>query len=119
MVQKEGLSDMIRRQSASGGEVPAGAPAARDVALAADNPLLLEYLTATSFEDGSERETATLLIFAASGVWKGCLNDRAESRALWVSGVDVAGVLEALERALDTTTPDWRPTRQFGSGKRK
>lgn len=108
--QCEGITQMIKRQSASASDVRPGDPAARDVAMEADNPLLFEYLTSTTFGDGSERETSTLLLFASGGVWKGCLNDRAEGQALWVSGASVGDVLEALERALDTTSPDWRRT---------
>jgi len=105
----ESISAMIKRNSGGQGG-PNGRPCSRDVVLEADHPLLMEYLTQTAFEDGSERETATLLIFAAEGVWKICLNDRAEDQALWASGSDVASAMEALERMLDTAAPDWRRT---------
>lgn len=103
---------MIKRQSASQQEQAPGVRAARDTVMEAEYPLLTEYLVETVFSDGSERETATLLVFASGGVWKGCLNDRSEGKALWASGASLSDVYEALERALDTSSPDWRPTRQ-------
>ncbi len=101
---------MIRRQSARATDGVTPVLAARDTVMEADRPLLTEYLVSTVFGDGSERQTATLLIFATEGVWKVCLNDRAEEQALWASGVDVASALDALERMLDTEAPDWRRT---------
>lgn len=82
----------------------------RDEDFVGEYPLLFEYLAHRQYDDGSERETSTLLVFAADGVWKACLNDRAEGQALWVSCSFFGGVLEALERALDTSAPDWRRT---------
>jgi hypothetical protein len=109
---------MIKRQSAS---APSGlgSLAAKDDAFSRRCPLMFEYLTATTFEDGSERQTATLLVFAAEGVWKGCLNDRAEEQALWASASDLQGVLDALEHALETGAPDWRRTSSRKSGGRR
>lgn len=109
-VQRERITDMIRRQSGSSEGDSGRTVAARDTVMEADRPLLMEYLTAMTFADGSERQTSTLLVFAAEGLWKVCLNDRAEEQALWASGPDVASALDALERMLDTEAPDWRRT---------
>jgi hypothetical protein len=83
----------------------------------ADTPLLFEYLSHRQFEDGSMRETSTLMVFASEGLWKGCLNDRQEGRALWASAETIGGLLEALERCLDHTHPDWRPVKKFSPKK--
>lgn len=110
-------SEMIRRQSASGKCVTGSQYAARDVVMEADNPLLFEYLTARTFEDGSERETSTLLIFASEGVWKACLNDRAEQRALWASGASYADAIAALESLLDSGAETWRAYKPYKKSK--
>lgn len=71
-------------------------------------PVLAEYLTATAFEDGSERPTATLLLFTEDGVWKCCLNDRANARSAWVSGQTPEECVSALEEAVSTGEVQWR-----------
>lgn len=104
---------MIRRQSKSASGDGNAVHAARDTVMEADRPLLMEYLTDLTYSDGSERQTATLLIFAADGVWKACLNDRSEEQCLWASGSDVAAALDALETMLDTGAPDWRRVTKY------
>lgn len=97
------------------------APAARYAidSLAAAHPALWEYLTVDVFEDGTERQTSTLLLFAERGLIKGCLKDRSVNRALWASAATVTGLLEVLEEALSTESGDWRAERPLGAGKAK
>jgi len=113
----EDLSTMIRRQSASTKCDTGAVFAARDVVMEAEYPLMTEYLVTRTFEDGSERETSTLLVFAAEGVWKVCLNDRAEQRALWASGASYGDALAALEKLLDSGAETWRPYKPYKKGK--
>lgn len=113
----EELSTMIRRQSASTKCETGAQYAARDVVMEAEYPLLTEYLISRQFEDGSERETSTLLVFASEGVWKVCLNDRAEQRALWASGASYADAIAALEKLLDSGAETWRAYKPYKKGK--
>lgn len=84
-------------------------------------PALWEYLTATAWPEGGERETATVLIFVEDGTFKGCLNDRANSRSGWASADSFTGLLDALEGKLQTSEMDWRKnrTQHQSQGKKK
>lgn len=76
-------------------------------------PLLTAYLEDDTWDDGATRETSTLLVFVENGVLKGCFNDRAMSRSVFVSSGSLAGLLEALECGLQDNSLDWRAKQQF------
>lgn len=71
-------------------------------------PTLYEYLTCDKWEDGTARATSTLLLFLDAGILKGCINDRAMSRSLFVGGSTLQSLLEAAEEALRAENPGWR-----------
>lgn len=71
-------------------------------------PNLFAFLTDDMWEDGTERETSTLLIFADGGVLKAWLNDRALARSLWVAGATIQGLLDALNEAVVDPKAGWR-----------
>jgi hypothetical protein len=71
-------------------------------------PTVWEYLTATTFDDGSARETATVSVFVEEGLVKVALNDRAERRSAYVTGSDLRAALKALEGILGAGEVDWR-----------
>lgn len=82
-------------------------------------PALWEYLTLRSYDDGSPRQAATLLVFVEDGTWKACLSDREAQRSAWAAAGTFQGVLAALEASLATGTVQWRMARpQGGKGKR-
>ena len=81
---------------------------AEDPEFAEDFPALSEFLLIRKMDDGTVRQGASLLIFAEDGVWKACLNDRAEERTLWCSGSTFADLLDALEAMLQSDSPQWR-----------
>lgn len=107
----------MRREEVVAGNVPEGV-AATDATMSRQLPLIFEYLTCARWDDGGERQTATLMVLAEQGTWKGCLNDRDGSRSCWVAADTFTGVLEALERALRNGTADWR-VRPPESGRRR
>lgn len=80
-------------------------------------PLLSEYLCCTSWDDGKPRQVATLLIVTECGAWKACLNDRAQARSLWVSAEGFDSLLWAVETALGSPAPGWRPAKVWSKGK--
>lgn len=82
-------------------------------------PTLVDYLTQEAWEDGSVRQTSTLLLFREEGCWKACLNDRAMERTAWCSGRSPEGLLQGLEDSLLTGSAEWRKKSVAGSGKRK
>lgn len=83
-------------------------------------PLLRDYLCDGMWDDGTQRDTATLLFFWEDGRMKVCLNDRANSRSLWAAGASVETCLAALETMLSTGSAEWRASRGRGAqGKEK
>lgn len=82
------------------------------------HPALWEYLTVDSYDDGTAREVATLLLFTEDGLFKACLNDRATSRTCWMSATTVGGLLGLLEEALQGDNAEWRTKREGGPKKR-
>jgi len=71
-------------------------------------PTLWGYLSDLRYEDGSPRQTATLMLLAEQGVVKACLNDRDNDRSVWVSGRGVEEALSVLEAALLAGRAEWR-----------
>lgn len=80
-------------------------------------PLLFEYLTCDTWDDGTTRETSTLLLFVDAGVLKGCVNDRAMGRNLFVAAESLSGLLGAANEALGETSPGWRATKTYAAKK--
>jgi hypothetical protein len=85
-----------------------GGPAAWDSDWEDERPALLEYLTATTDENGRPRQTATITLCAENGLWKAALNDREQLASLWVSGESVEAVLGLLEAAARLPDGPWR-----------
>lgn len=71
-------------------------------------PAVWEYLAVSVWDDGSARETATLLLFCEDGQVKVCLNDREAQRSAWASGRTLDDALEALEGGLEEGSTSWR-----------
>lgn len=71
-------------------------------------PHLFEFLVDTRWEDGTERETGTLLLFAEAGRLKACLNDRALGRSVFLSAESLESLFSALQAGLADESLDWR-----------
>lgn len=82
-----------------------------DSLFSSKSPALFEYLTEDKWEDGKPRPTATLLVFAEQGVFKACVNDRANGVIAWFSDERFQGLLEAVERGLADGTAEWRASK--------
>lgn len=92
---------------------------ATDGKLAKDCPALAEYLTATSYPDGTERRTSSLTVFTEDGQWKACLNEREQGLVLFGTGKTLQGSLTALEALLTAEETPWRASRgEQGKAKR-
>lgn len=87
----------------------------RDADFEKKYPALWEYLTVTKFDDGTERQTSTLLVFSDGDEFRGCLNDRQEERSCWAVGVSFMGLIVALEERLASGTAEWRTNNRPGS----
>lgn len=91
----------------------------RDIKAEKEIPTLWSYLTQTTWEDGTARQTAGLLIFAQDGMLKAMLRDKDAGLCLWVAGKSWAGLLGALEAALNDPEAEWRVDRQAEGDKAK
>jgi hypothetical protein len=78
-------------------------------------PLLVAHLEDAKWDDGSRRETSTLMLLVEDGWLKACLNDRALGCSLWVTGDSLAAVLDALEGHLEAGDGEWRIRKPFGA----
>lgn len=85
---------------------------ASDPKWAKDFPAIHEYLTVAPGDSGNAAKTATLTIFSEAGMFKICLNDRAEGYSAFASGETVTEALEALEGQLSSGNTDWREAKR-------
>lgn len=79
-----------------------------DPAFLARYPVIWEYMTIDSYDDGKPRQRSTLLFVVEDGAWKCCLNDRDQQRSLWLAGGSFEAVLAVLEATLDDPRAIWR-----------
>lgn len=82
------------------------------------HPALTEYLTATRYADGTQREPASCIVFVEGGRWKACLNDKDTQQTGWCSAGAFEELWDTLECALAAGTLDWRRSRLQGGGGR-
>ncbi len=76
-------------------------------------PALFEYLTATTWEDGTERKTSTVTFFSDDGCWKCSLNERESGHCLFGTGSTLDQCLDTLESLLESEAgAPWRKSRQ-------
>lgn len=82
-------------------------------------PLMLAYMTQDRWEDGTARQTASVLLFKQDGMIKAMLRDRDTGLCLWAAGNGLFAVLNALEGLLCDPKADWRQDRQVEGQKAK
>jgi len=86
-------------------------PSFSDDVMKRNYPALYEYLTSTTYPDGSKRETSTILVFVDDGQLKVCLNDRETSLMLWSSGESFEESLLVMDELLRSDNPPWRESK--------
>lgn len=74
-------------------------------------PTLCEFLSSSSWPDGSARRPGTCLLFVDEGKLKACLSDRDQGLVAFVVGTSFADVLLACEGVLTREDADWRAQR--------
>jgi len=85
-----------------------------DESFRAAYPAMAEFMMGDEGTPPEDGKTATLLLFVEEGLFKVCLNDRAQDVSGWASGATFDQVLASLESALQDGTLAWRsrPTRR-------
>lgn len=89
------------------------------VEFAKDYPALHEYLTAETYDDGSPRQTSTMLFFVEDGGFKLCFCDRDLDRTVWAHDDSIEECLLSLEAVLSSGTAVWRKSGQRRGAKAK
>jgi len=112
----EGAVEMLLKKDEAARAATAGAVTLVDVKMQKAQPTLWLYLTQSQWEDGSPRATSGLTVFVQDGLFKGLLKENEQSLCLWVAAASFNGLLDALEAALNTPSPDWRVDRRAGGG---
>jgi hypothetical protein len=102
----------LQRRQAATKDGPAPVSAAPSTGYWAKLPTLCEWLSATTWEDGSSRSTGTVMVFAEDGRWKAWVHDRDASMGCFVSSETLDGLWSAVEKAVGASGGDWRPDRK-------
>jgi hypothetical protein len=84
----------------------------KDIRAAKEYPLLWDHLSQRKWDDGSPRQTSSMMLFEQDGVLKAMLRDKDAGLCLWVASKSLYGVLGALEAALGDPEAEWRVDRQ-------
>lgn len=82
-------------------------------------PNLLAMLQDSKYDDGSARETSTLLVLAEGGMVKLCLNDRDLGRTAWTTATTLEDALASLESRLAKDQCEWRKSEPWQGRKKK
>lgn len=69
---------------------------------------LAEWMTATSYEDGTPRQVPTCTFWCQGGEWKANLRDRAEGLCLWLSAATWAELVKIMDEACQDASYPWR-----------
>lgn len=83
-------------------------------------PTLAAFLFDATYEDGSERQTGTLLLFGQDGLVKCFLNDRDTDSSACLSAKTPGALLMKAEKQLQAGAVEWRgrPPQRKGGGKK-
>jgi hypothetical protein len=98
-------------------EARASAGLMMDEAFVKRHPQLVAYLTDDLWEDGKERELASLTFSVSEGKWQVGLNDKAMQRSMYSAAATLGDALRALEKALADGVEAWRPWKR-GRGRK-
>lgn len=77
-------------------------------------PTLWDYLTESTYSDGTARRPSTLLFFCEDGLVKVCLHDRDLARSAWSTGKGEEECLATLEAKLVDGSVEWRRDQKVG-----
>ena len=85
----------------------AGGPCASSEGLS-KLPRLAEWMTSTTYEDGTPRTVPTITFWCQGGEWRANLRDRAEGLCLWLCAPTWVDLVKMIDLAcLDESYP-WR-----------
>lgn len=71
-------------------------------------PNLTDMLQCTQWDDRTNRQTSTLLLFVEDSVLKACLNDRHFQRSAFFTAETMEALIVKIELALTNDTAEWK-----------
>src|SRR5262252_32539 len=71
-------------------------------------PTLWLWLTQTTWPNGDQRKTSTIVLFSQDGMVKGMVRDKEDDTCLWMTARTLFGCLDALEEGLCSVGAIWR-----------
>jgi len=78
-------------------------------------PALYEFLAAGQWDDGTDRETGTMLIWFDTGAFHCMLRDRDGGMVSFGSADGFSRLLDRMDEAIRGDTLEWRPERSQGT----
>jgi hypothetical protein len=99
---------MIARNAAKSGEPSKTIAEKSGGVWEKDYPALVEFLTSSTWPDGSGRTAGTLMIMVEGGLWKAWVHDRDASVAAFVSSGTLMGLLKSVSQGVESGQLDWR-----------
>ncbi len=99
---------------------PSGLPSlSADSPLARSYPALFAFLVEATWDDGSPRETGTVMLLSGDGLVKLWLHDRnGVGSSAWASGEALEDALAAADDLIASGGGEWRPDRaKAGAGR--
>lgn len=81
-------------------------------------PLIAEFLSTTSYEDGSPRTPSTLSIRIEEGEVRLALNDVDNRRSMFTASTGLDDAMKHMDAHLKSTGGTWRPWKDAPKGKR-
>lgn len=67
-----------------------------------------EWMTATTYEDGTPRQLPTYTVWCQAGEWKANLRDREEGLCLWLSAPTHLELIKMIDAACQDASYPWR-----------
>lgn len=110
------VSYLRREESSNGDGAHMGGPGPGEWGVL--YPALFEFLSANTWSDGAARLPGSLTLFTDGALWKCCLNDKAQERVCFVTGMSVDHLFSSLEEGLVSGGLDWRTTRHNSQKRR-
>ena len=104
---------MLRKSQFAASQTPAIPDMGGDE-LALNYPTMWSFLTQTTWEDNSPRQTGSVLLFADGGALKAMVKDKDNEACLWVTAPNLTLLFAVIDSKLTDPTTEWRKDRFTG-----
>jgi len=70
---------------------------------------LIDFMSSSTWPDGTSRATGTVMLFREGGAWKAWLHDRDALHGCFLSAPTLVELLERCDECVGEGSGDWRP----------